>query len=87
MFDSFAAGLPIIHNTSGWIAELVSQNNCGITVKPRNSQEMADAMIKMLDNDVFRNEAKKSAVLLSKGVYNYDTMSNKYLVEMNNMFI
>ena len=44
MFDSFAAGIPIIQNTRGWIRELVDRSGCGINVTPKDPNSMAAAM-------------------------------------------
>ena len=40
MFDAFAAGVPIIQSTQGWIKELVKNENCGISVDPQKATEM-----------------------------------------------
>jgi glycosyltransferase involved in cell wall biosynthesis len=44
MFDSFAAGIPIIQNTRGWIRELVDRSGCGINVAPNDPKSMAAAI-------------------------------------------
>jgi glycosyltransferase involved in cell wall biosynthesis len=39
-FDSLVFGVPIIHNTKGWILEEVNKSNCGYNVLPNNSFSM-----------------------------------------------
>jgi glycosyltransferase involved in cell wall biosynthesis len=34
MFDSLAAGVPVIQNSQGWIRDLLAREDCGITVPP-----------------------------------------------------
>jgi glycosyltransferase involved in cell wall biosynthesis len=44
MFDSLAAGKPVLLNVSGWLAETIEQNGCGRYVAPDRPQALADAL-------------------------------------------
>jgi len=48
-FDYLAAGLPILNNYPGWIADLVRENDCGIVVPPDDPSAFADAMVQLRD--------------------------------------
>jgi glycosyltransferase involved in cell wall biosynthesis len=41
IFDSFAAGKPIIQTTRGWIHELVEESKCGFNADPQNPEDFA----------------------------------------------
>lgn len=43
IFDAFAAGVPVIHTTSGWIYDLVSKEDCGLNVPASNPEALAKA--------------------------------------------
>lgn len=43
-FDYIAAGLPVLNNYPGWVADLIDENRCGIAVPPRDSAAFADAL-------------------------------------------
>lgn len=43
-FDYIAAGLPVLNNYPGWLAELISQYRCGFAVAPDNASAFADAL-------------------------------------------
>ena len=43
-FDYIAAGLPVINNYPGWIAELIEDNSCGYAVEPDNPAALANAL-------------------------------------------
>ena len=43
-FDYIAAGLPVLNNYPGWLAELISAQHCGFAVLPENPQAFADAL-------------------------------------------
>lgn len=48
-FDYIAAGIPVIVNYPGWIAELVEHNGCGRVVPPDDAGAFADALIAARD--------------------------------------
>lgn len=52
MFDSFAAHVPIIQNTAGWIKDLVDKENVGLNVIPKNAESMAGAIDSFVSNRV-----------------------------------
>jgi glycosyltransferase involved in cell wall biosynthesis len=49
-FDYLAAGLPVLNNYPGWLAELITQQRCGFAVPPDNSTAFADALERAADD-------------------------------------
>jgi glycosyltransferase involved in cell wall biosynthesis len=49
IFDAFAAGIPIIQNTQGWIKDYIAEKQCGLTVPKSDPKAMANAVVKLLD--------------------------------------
>jgi glycosyltransferase involved in cell wall biosynthesis len=43
-FDYLAAGIPVLVNYPGWVANLVEANACGFAVPPADAQRFADAL-------------------------------------------
>ena len=43
-FDYISAGLPVINNYPGWLAEIIKENNCGYIVKPGDPIGFANAL-------------------------------------------
>lgn len=43
-FDYISAGLPVLNNYPGWLAELITEKKCGFAVPPENPQAFADAL-------------------------------------------
>ena len=48
-FDYLAAGLPVLINYPGWLAELVRAHDCGFAVPPRDPVALADALAAAAD--------------------------------------
>ncbi|KZZ59804.1 glycosyltransferase WbuB, partial [Oleiphilus sp. HI0125] len=49
-FDYLAAGLPVLNNYPGWVAELVTENECGFAVPPDDPEAFASSLINVRDN-------------------------------------
>lgn len=43
-FDYIAAGLPVLNNYPGWLAEMITEHRCGFAVSPDNPVAFADAL-------------------------------------------
>lgn len=85
MFDSFAAGVPIIQNTRGWIKELVDKENVGINVNPRDSKSMANAIAILINEKMELNEMKKKALNCAKNMFERKKLACEYFEGMNKL--
>jgi len=54
LFDSLAAGVPVVQTTSGWIKDLLAEHDCGVTVDPDKPEELADCL-----EDLARDTARQ----------------------------
>lgn len=43
-FDYIAAGLPVLNNYPGWLADMIRDNDCGFAVPPEDPKKFADAL-------------------------------------------
>jgi glycosyltransferase involved in cell wall biosynthesis len=43
-FDYIAAGLPVLNNYPGWLADMINEHRCGFAVAPENPFAFADAL-------------------------------------------
>jgi glycosyltransferase involved in cell wall biosynthesis len=43
-FDYISAGIPVLNNYPGWLADLIREHNCGMAVTPDNPEAFADAL-------------------------------------------
>lgn len=82
IFDSFAAGVPIIQTTTGWINELIEKENCGINVSPNNPKELAEAILKLVDDEILHEKLSVNAERVARTLFNRDLLANQYLEEI-----
>ncbi|MBN2463913.1 MAG: glycosyltransferase family 4 protein [Dehalococcoidia bacterium] len=79
LFEYMAAGLPLITSNFPLWKKIVEGNNCGLTVNPANSREIARAVEYLIEHPV---EAKRMGEKGRKAVlekYNWDSESKKLL--------
>ena len=43
-FDYISAGVPVLNNYPGWLAELIDENDCGFTIPPDDPEAFADTL-------------------------------------------
>jgi glycosyltransferase involved in cell wall biosynthesis len=82
MFDAFAAGVPIIQTTKGWIKKLVFDNNCGINVDPNNPQEFANAVLNLKNDDQLQKVMAENSRQLGVLHFNRDKLAEQYFFSM-----
>lgn len=49
-FDYLAAGLPVVANYPGWVADLITQHQCGLVALPDSPQSLAEQIVHLADN-------------------------------------
>ena len=78
-FDYIAIGLPVINNYPGWLAEMISDNNCGIVVPPENPQSFASALEKLSDERELRKQMAQNARALAVREFNRIDLCDKFV--------
>lgn len=79
LFDSFAAGVPVIQNTQGWIKDLFEEEECGLSVPQNNPEKFAEAIVNLADNASLRNKFAQNAFRLAINMFNRDILAEKYI--------
>jgi glycosyltransferase involved in cell wall biosynthesis len=78
MFDSFAAGTPVLTNMKpGWLSELVEKNECGIAVEPDNPRDFVEKVVYMKNNPELLKVWGKNARALAELDFDRDKLALK----------
>ena len=77
-FDYIAAGLPVLNNYPGWLAELIQQSNCGFAVPPENAKLFADALEYAADHRHELVEMGGNAQHVASTQFNRQDLSQKF---------
>ena len=78
-FDYICVGLPVLNNYPGWISELITQYNCGITVSPDNPEAFADSLIKLEKEKYKLPEMSVNARNLAENEFDRNLLSDKWV--------
>jgi len=78
-FDYIAAGLPVLNNYPGWLAELISENDCGYTVPPDDPQAFADALISAAEDRTTLQEKGMRAQALAANRFSRSRLASDWV--------
>ncbi|WP_436872833.1 glycosyltransferase family 4 protein [Acinetobacter haemolyticus] len=77
-FDYISAGLPVLNNYPGWLAELITKEQCGFAVPPEDPQIFANALEQAANDRVNLKEMGLKAQLIAKTQFNRDDLSQEF---------
>lgn len=77
-FDYISAGLPVLNNYPGWLAELITNKQCGFAVPPENPQAFADALEEAADHREKLLEMGKNSQQVATEQFNRSILSQKF---------
>lgn len=83
MFDSFAAGVPVIQNTKGWISKLIDEKNLGFNVESNNPIDMSRVIQQSLTQRELLETMKFNALQVAKNDFNREYLAMNYLKSLN----
>jgi glycosyltransferase involved in cell wall biosynthesis len=76
-FEYMSFGLPIVCSNFGHLAKYVTENDVGEVVNPENIQEIANAILKILNNRELYVRYSENGIKAVKEKYNWKIMENK----------
>lgn len=79
LYESLAAGKPVIQNTKGWIRDLLSDNECGFTVDPDDETELADRLEQLADDPQLASRLGANGRSLAEREFDQNILSSRYL--------
>jgi len=82
IIEAMASGLPVVGSDSGGIKEIIEDGKNGLVVSEKASDEIADAIKKILSDKSLRQEMSNQAVLTAK-TYDYKEKAKQYAKLIN----
>lgn len=79
VFDSFAAGKPIIQTSTGWIKELVKTEQCGINIELNNIRASAEKVIKYVNSPEKLKKHEAHSKRLAERIFDREKLALNYL--------
>lgn len=77
--EAFSVGKTIVATAVDGTTEIVNNNINGILVHERNSKELAEAIIKLIENNKLRKKLENLALNTYNKEFSYDKLKEKYI--------
>jgi glycosyltransferase involved in cell wall biosynthesis len=78
-FDYISSGLPVLNNYSGWLANMIIDNNCGVVVPPNNATAFAEGIMQLADRPIIRKEYGHNARTLAEKNFSREDLSTEFV--------
>ncbi|WP_412971520.1 glycosyltransferase family 4 protein [Glaciecola sp. MF2-115] len=78
-FDYISAGLPVLNNYPGWLANLITENECGFAIEPENAFAFANALESANKNREALSRMGANALSLAKRDFNRHILADKWV--------
>jgi glycosyltransferase involved in cell wall biosynthesis len=78
-FDYISSGLPVLNNYSGWLANMIIDNNCGVVVPPNNATAFAEGILQLADRPIIRKEYGHNARTLAEKNFSREDLATEFV--------
>ncbi len=77
IMEAQASGLPVVASRVGGIPSLIEHGKTGLLVEPENSDELADAIIRLFNDGAYLKEMGEAGRLFIQSAHSADKMTDK----------
>ena len=77
-FDYIASGMPVLNNYPGWLADLVTEYQCGIAVPPEDPEAFAEALMVMADDRQRTDQMGRQARALAENKFDRVNLAESF---------
>ena len=78
-FDYIAAGLPVLNNYPGWLADIIKTHQCGFSVPPNDPYAFADALEKAAADKIHLQQMGINARRLAESEFDRNQLANQFV--------
>ena len=78
-FDYISAGLPVLNNYPGWLADMINETGCGVAIPPDDAPVFAAALIKLADNRSLLPDMGIAATKLARSKFDRNKLSDEFV--------
>ncbi len=78
-FDYISAGIPVLNNYPGWLADLITEYNCGTVVPPDDPQAFAEALIEMANSEQRCRHMGQNARRLAESEFSREKLAAEFV--------
>jgi len=78
-FDYIASGLPVVTNYPGWLADLITEHECGLAIEPDDATLFANALEQLVDESRLRSVFATNARQLAETNFGRDDLAEQFV--------
>lgn len=78
-FDYISAGLAVLNNYPGWLADLIREHCCGEAVQPQDPEAFADALCRLADQPELRAKYGRNARELAEEHFSRAELAKQFV--------
>ncbi len=90
ILEAIASGTPIVTTDAGGITDIIKDKITGILVEQKNSPQLSEKIIELLEKDKLRNRLSKEAKKQLLNSFTYHTIGKKYqeiILSLHNQYL
>jgi glycosyltransferase involved in cell wall biosynthesis len=84
-FDYIAAGIPVVCNYPGWVAELLTKHEAGLAVPPDDPRALADALCRLADRREEGRQMGANARRLAEGTFSRERLAAEFVQNLESV--
>jgi glycosyltransferase involved in cell wall biosynthesis len=77
-FDYISAGIPVINNYPGWLAGMITENQCGVAIPPKDTRALVDTLITLSREPSSCMKMGQSARMLAEKEFSREKLANQF---------
>ncbi|MBN2138248.1 MAG: glycosyltransferase family 4 protein [Sedimentisphaerales bacterium] len=81
-FPPMACGKPVIFSGEGESADMIIENECGLVVGPENARQLADAMVRLADDEPYAKQFGSNALNFLRAELDWTGIVKRWLNEL-----
>ena len=81
-FDYLAAGIPIVNNYPGWLAEIIADRGCGIAVPPVRPELLAEALETLAGDPAKAAEMGRAARSVAESTFQREELARRFVAHL-----
>jgi glycosyltransferase involved in cell wall biosynthesis len=79
LLEAMACGLPVIGSRVGGIEDIIKDGETGLLARPKDSQDLADQIIRLLSDEKLRKKVVKNAHNLISTKFSWKVVANHFI--------
>lgn len=81
--EAMASGIPVIASRFGGIKTVLTHEKDGLLIDPKNEDEFAGTMIRLLEDKAYRDQLGNAASILIRRNFSWEAMADRHLAFYN----